>query len=368
MSALGASGATLSNLTQEDLVSLTSDPEKQMPYTAYKKTTKKEKGKSPQRKSIHKTIPREEWGRRHCTIDGVEKIANRLDGFTDTNLIRSAFTADNNSHIGFSVKVLYETITDGRGTRSPKRSFEEVQDHLPNKVTGQAGEGNYEVEYKNIPVFVEKLSSENVSFETYVPGGVYTIPKACQDSFKNGTLCATFNSDNNGDGWITAAHVAKCETNSVAGEMIHDNDVIGDTTDVYYDGVDIDVAFVDSTSGEVPTSKISNTDYDGYDYSIAGRVTNSTLENNVGNTSYELKTSGFTTNRLSGYVTDMTSFGSSAVYTNHSVDNGDSGGPLFEVKDDGVYIAGVIAKKTNQGGCKSTTAETTENKLGGQFY
>lgn len=368
MGALGASTTTLNYLSQEDLTALTSDPEKEMPYTAYLKTTSKEPGEPPQREPVHRTIPREEWGRRHCTIDGRERIANKLEGFTETDLVRPVFTADEGSHIGFSVKVLYETTSSADGTRAPEKSVEEVEEHLPDNVTGRAAKGQYEVEHSDIPVFVTEISSKDVGFQKDVPGGVWTEPSLCDE---NGTLCATFHdNDSGGDGWITAAHVAKCGSHHE--DMEHDDgDVIGSVTDVYYDDIDRDCAFVDADTYEVPASYISNTSYDGYEYPIGGIITNSTLENNCGDSSYDLHTGGFTTERLSGNITDMGT-GNSAVFTDHGVKAGDSGGPLFRVESltsgKTAFIAGVIIESTSQGGAKSTTAETVEGLLDGQFY
>lgn len=370
MSALGVSGVTINYLTQDTLAKVTDDPENEMPYTAYLRVIKKEPGKPPVREPVHRTIPREEWERRHCTIDARQKIGNLLEEFTSTNLVRPAYAAVPESHIGFGVEVLYQSVKSSDGTiRSPEKSIEEVRNFLPNTIDGEVGEGDYKSRRDHIPVIVKETPTRDLSFDSSVPGGVWTEDG---DSEESGTICGTFHDNSDGgDGWITAGHVV-----GSSGTVEHpDNDDIGTVKDYYNDGIDIDCAFFDADFTETPWSAIASGPFSSsVDLEIGGIVTDSQLNNHVDDSNYTLYTQGIATDRTSGTIEKML-FNDAAVVTTHDTESGDSGGPLFRVIPDSedmddAYIAGDVIKEIGSGDAntKSTTADTVENKLGGSFY
>lgn len=169
------------------------------------------------------------------------------------------------------------------------------------------------------------------------------------------------------------------------GEEVHQaGDKIGDVRHWYNDYEDIDCAFIGPTSTEKVTSNIATANNDGIDMRISGIVTNDTIENNVDNTNYRVKSQGQTTCRNDGYIqaTYGAWGGTSAVGTSNEVDPGDSGGALFHIdSDDTAKIVGnIFAERGPEEDdsdlddcgdhkyCEGTSAETIEGTLAGYFY
>lgn len=196
----------------------------------------------------------------------------------------------------------------------------------------------------------------------------------------NKVLCAPpFHSNEHGNGWTTAGHVV---LNGDGGENTiyqitgpdyldnyKDRDTMGVSRDGHTDGLigsNLDYAFIEPNSSERISTQITNPEGTEKQLELTGILSNEELENHVGDDDYTMYTQGVTTERTEGTIENMAGQ-SQAVVTSNSIEDGDSGGPLFyKPNEDEAYIAGILFKKTF-GNAASTTAETTEIELDGYF-
>jgi len=365
LSAMGVSATSLSYLSQDALAQVTHDPKEEVPYVAYLR------GEPPEREPVYKTIERDEWERRHTAINAGEKIHRKLGELIDSNLIEVGYQADDNSPTDFGVLVSYKKRTSGNSIQSPNISLEELEKKLPDKVSGEAGKGEYKAYRKSIPVTVEEeevAKTSCMSNDKYwqdTPGGTPVDIQKTGMTDPQGTFCAPYYSYVvNSSGLITSGHLAD-SGDGIGAAARQDLTDIG-TVKQYYNGDPIDYAFVERSSID---EWIAYKDNDGLDYQIYGVVTNSEIANNVGNDSYKLRTQGRATCQDEGKITYIsTDVQNGNVRTAGSVDGGDSG-PLYKVEAGKAYIAGVIRESyyfPDYTG--STTAEAVEDHYSGYWH
>jgi len=297
----------------------------------------------------------------------------------------------NDSPTRFGVVVPYTHYHDEEGIRSPKPPIEVVREELPDKGTGTDEHDGHSFRRENIPIRVIETHEYPVDcsgegntcqktgddyYDQDLPGGV---PVYNSNDSVNQSLAAAFyeNGDDYGKGWISSGHGFD------KGDDAHypdndDGDKFGDCKKFNNDFVDdIEWSFIDATDSETPKAYIANGSADGTnEYPVKGIVPDSALKTDTGTSNFYY-TNGRSTCRLSGLLIAIGGNGTSYVQYTHDIEDGDSGGPLFDVNDGAAYIA---AKHTTQynnsddedsDSCgddgKGTTAETLENKVPGYF-
>lgn len=355
--AMGVSASALAYGTQDGLVAAADENE--VPYVRYVNNYPGDRESEPVYASIH----RDEWEVRHTADDAAEKIGHQIeDQGWETGLVAPGWGADEDTPNGFGVHVEYRTVVHADGSVSePAPSYDEVRRKLPNTINGEVSDGNGGTHSRQVPVKVERVRDEKTiqtsgnPADPDTPGG-YKVESASGDYF---TLCATFDSDYNGLGSITTGHATDLNEN-----VICQGDVIGDVED-RNNGIDIDWAFVDD-DGENHVSQLTDGDGSQMLEQVSGIVSDSAMKNDAG-TSETYYTQGKVTERTACTVIGVNGFGSSWVKVSSDVQDGDSGGPVFNVSGSDAYIGGVIVSNVS-GDCKATTAETVQNKALGKFY
>jgi len=122
------------------------------------------------------------------------------------------------------------------------------------------------------------------------------------------------------------------------------------------------------TDSEGVSSYIQDSN-DNLEYPIGGAVSDNTLKNKAGNSSYTVYKQGRSTCRDSGWIEDYTAHWDGKTITcTPQADDGDSGGPIFHLKENNgttyAYIAGIIGwSANNDTDVRATAAETAENTL-----
>lgn len=390
LAALGVSASTLRYGTQKGLAAASSDPKREIPYVAYLEVVSKEPGEPPVREPIYETIARDEWAARHAAInarDDVSRLLKRQNRFEGVSI---AATGMDQSPTGFGVKVQVPVGGDKLGIESPGSTIRDIKELVPSAVDVSVAHGRYSETFRNIPVRVKKSNvrltacarCQQENERKYIPGGtpIY-VPGTDSEPTNDGSVTGSFQHSDYGEGWITASHVVY----NREGEEVHQaGDKIGDVKQTYNDNEDIDCAFIKPTSTEKVTSNIATANNDGIDMRISGIVTNSTIENNIGNTDYRVKSQGQTTCRNDGYIQDTYGIwgGTSAVGTSNEVDPGDSGGALFHIdsNDTAKIVGNIFAERGPEESdsdledcgkykyCEGTTSKTIEGTLDGYFY
>lgn len=206
-----------------------------------------------------------------------------------------------------------------------------------------------------------------------VPGGqrvAVDLPDTSE--VPTGTLMGTFNSDEYGDGWVTAGHVLEGGDNFVTEVISSENDMeaLGYSRDVIDSG-NVDIGFIEH-DGQLPEDSITRHDNSSIDMSIGGIYTDSALDYHAGEGTLDVEMQGQTSGRKSGEVKKTLGSPTKGVVVGNLMDEGDSGGPMF-VDHGSATMVGAIA-----GGYRpvtiwdewtwGTTAETIEEELGGQIY
>jgi len=377
---MGVSGATLEYLTQDALAEVTHDPTEEVPYVARYKNVSREPGELPEREPIYKTIEREEWERRRTAINVRERVASRIEKLDYSDQVDVVYTGMEESPTDFGVVVTYpEGSSFGVGPDG-------LENMLPDKLTGVAGQGDYRATREDIPIKIAQTKKGSKTGAPScldwkvldeVPGGT---PVNMKSDGSLGTLCAIyFDPDPNTSNmisYVTSGHVA---------------DTVGDIGEQGGAGPDAEVGKVQKTVQDPPGDNQPPIDYAilsrreavtpyiadpndlSKDLEILGIVANEELEYLV-DTDSTLYTQGSTTCRSAGTAAAMYA-GGEEVRINldglgYHVDDGDSGGPIFQKVSGGAFIAGVISgwrydfpELLSVG----TTAETVETHNGGAF-
>jgi len=151
LTALGVSTAALQGLTKETFADLVDDPQKEIPVVdSYVHTNHEEvvrNGASPERKPVHRKIPRHQWVRGEAAHDAREQIDRQLAGVSEA----SASVAENSNG-----EDIIRVVVDDDGSLSQNR-FREIERALPHTVDGVAGRGtDAEEVVRDIPVGVDR--------------------------------------------------------------------------------------------------------------------------------------------------------------------------------------------------------------------
>lgn len=383
--AAGVSASSLYWGSQSGLAAAAEEDE--VPYVKFLHGTPEPAGDG--REPIYDSIPRKEWERRWTAVDLRDKIGHQLNERYNTDLIAPEFTSMSSSHTGFGVKVVYTKIVqNGEVVRSPDIPFNDVKEEFEGNGKGEAAKGKYHAVREDIPIIVTQRNEENIGCSESdlmdqitidgIPAGVDMT--AVNEA--SGSLCASFNRSDYGEGWIVSGHVVGGELGGASGTVVKQGkpgseEKIGEVRDSQVNA-DIDWAYVkDTESSKYSVEQVAQeNDMTSTDYKIGGIVNDDTLINKTG-TDEPFYTQGEQTSRLREILIEVGGIGSSYVTSEHDTADGDSGGILFGVGDNGTYayVAGVMKSAVNEDNdgdscnddTKSTTAETVENKANGSF-
>ena len=94
---LGVTGEAAASLTSDELQKLTDNPEKEVPRIKYYKHTNHSEvknGKTPKRKPVHYTIPRERWERIETTKNAAERVGKKISSNGIRNTLGDAEKLD----------------------------------------------------------------------------------------------------------------------------------------------------------------------------------------------------------------------------------------------------------------------------------
>ncbi len=350
-----------------------------IPYLHSYKTVNTSSG--PERKPVYKTLTRQEWEEIYTTQEGLESLGEKLEDESNIPRPHLRFTGMDDSPTGFGVEVILRENYEDKS---------HVESIIPRKIRGRATRNGFEAS-NEIPVRIETPDIIEENTDCYdsstlydnVSGAAPILLGAGGDNL--GTIAGPFNSNEYGDGWVTAGHVAGGNNVDVFHEVDGVTEKIGVTRD-YTDSGYIDCTFIEPTGDIDPIEWIASSDYTSNKNREleSGVLTDDALRNHVDDQSWDMNMQGQTSCRVSTYVDGVIEdiFGNVQAVTldTRTSEGGDSGGPYFlEVYDSSdnhhnAKIGGVHIGKYDSNGDDyyeriiGTSAETVENELGGTFY
>lgn len=376
---MGISATTLSYITKDSLAELTGDLEETVPYVAYLEHTNHEAvvqgTEAPKRKPIYETIPYDKWVQIEARNHAAQKIQKQIQSFTSSDLVSTGIRSIVSGHKRRNIiEVDYTTLRTTTGkTFEPDVNFSTVQERIPDKIDGKAGEGGDSRTITDIPIRINKvehIQQSDCYFDEYRP-----VPAGCwiETSSEKGTTGAVATDKETGnDVLLTAAHVVSSSETEVHQPYEFD-ETIGAAGRVKKDGDKFDAATIEPT--ELVTRDFARSGGNSYmGWPIKGIVAWDKIKNNVGNTDYKLYLQGHKTCRNKGYITEKTNapFDLSCDLTfqiNVDSESGDSGGPHFDVRTDSdgnevAYIAGIHGwQGDTDSEAKATAMKAVENCL-----
>ncbi len=351
LSAMGVSATSLKYLSQKTLAEVTDNPKKEVPVLQFLRHTNHEEyiesvrsGNpiQPEREPVYEAVPRDKWAH----IEGVHKAADAV-----RNKIENKFGHSPNTGISVGVetqttgqhqeKIISVHYAFNKEEDSPI-SCEEIDEQLPDSVNGRIGEGEHSYIVEDIPVKSKVVrGSEHDSFDDkYRP-----VPAGCKiENSESGSATLgtpAYHLDYGNNVWVTAGHVVDSNDPEYVYQPGFD-DYIGNNDQEYrVDFWCFDAGIIrPGSSGVGAKYDIASdsywSDYEGWD--IVGVTSWDRIKLNEGNTDYTVYKQGKETGRDSGYITRVDE---EAFELSTASDDGDSGGPYFEVRDGESYINGV---------------------------
>lgn len=379
LTALGVSSEAARSMSGEDLTQLTEDPSNEVPIIRRYKHVNHESGTSGEeplrREPIYGTVPRDQWIRVNTALDAVSQIRSKLRN-SDVSIQDSGPTQVEvgitnrveNADLGVVVKGIEyidksgEKLLDGPGVT-------DIEEVVPYSITGKVKFDNKVRERMNIPVKIEESRvEEQGTFEDKyrpVPGGCEMWDGGTYNGlgWTNGTAAQ----DDLNDGqsiWLTAAH---CLERSV-GRSIHQS---SEGTKVGESGRNMPASVGDAGVIEPTSANVSwdIADYSGkYKWPIKGMVNNYSIQYMVDNSDTAcfqgVKTGRDTSATVLDFIPESSSNpNGDKVVLDHDSDNGDSGGPYFDLLNDEAYIMGIHAWAEGADDAKGNTIEWIEDEL-----
>jgi hypothetical protein len=393
LAGLGISSKAVEELSQEEISNITHDPEEHIPVLEGYRTIRSNDGEIINREPEYGTIKRDRWERLLTTQDALENVGGLLEGefAREDPRISLVFTGMESSPTEFGVEVHTDygnKAPDNRKTRAG------LEDLLPTEVEGSINKEEIQAHREGIPVKVVGSDVQQTAYigenHADIPGGA-PIETETDSGIEIGTTTAVFNDNYEGYGWVTATHVVDESIDDVVyqrtdNDPLTSEDPFGIVDEkVFQQNGDIDCAFIDmdSNQDEDQAFYIAEPDYsDPRDIYASGIINDETLRNNTDGTYtvYMQGSSSTTSGRVQTSVTGTKANWTGDVYaviTDEKSYGGDSGGPIFRLVDTDsgqeARICGTVkgAHDSNEDGnyndTLSTTAETVENKLGGNF-
>lgn len=356
LSGLGVSATALSYITKDALAKTTSDVTEEVPYVKLLRHTNHEevkRGAVPQREPVWDTIPRSKWVRVESAHDGARKIDEMLDRRFSSGRIAVGVTSRNGDTYQKEISVKYTTVEHADGTTSsPPVSFSEVENVLPDTVSGQAGEGQNAETVQGIPVTisrqrkVEQSCTGNVYNEdqgSEIPGGT-----RIGDSGSNGTAGVAATRDQDGvNVMVSCGHVLD---NSSHFHQPGDQKSDEDLDVVTYDNSDSnDNGYAQAYDSETFIRELASDSGGTKDATVKGVISWETIKYNEGDSTYEVKKQGNRTGTTSGHIVETVekASGERNLWTSADCGKGDSGGPIFrrvqQSGTDEIYMVAIQA-------------------------
>ena len=371
---LGIGATTLQVASRDAIVAAADDHDKEVVYPKYVEYRQPDDpSKEPERNPVLTTMPREKWSRNHAAGNLAESLNRKINQWSSHGCIQAWLKGMDDSPIEYGIQVEYQVIHTHKGTIEPALSIEEVRSRLPSKGSASAGEGEHRREYDNIPIKVKEQESAEVEmFCEYdgVPGGC-----TCNVEGIRGTIMAPFwNYDTEDSGWALSGHVAASGGGEDAVMDQPNSDDTGTVEIVKDQKNERDYAWAQSDHDEGVRRSLRDPAKDACSSFIPlkGVVTDSAIQNDVdSSTTYYVQ--GSESRRKSGTIgrfNSNTGGDPSDNRYNHSaeVQGGDSGGPLYKMRNGDAYIAGLIDIDLRYGGNAGNTAEACEDGDGLNGY
>lgn len=371
---LGLSATTLSFITKDALAETTSDVTEEVPYVKFLRHTNPEeieRGAVPEREPIWDTIPRSKWVRVESAHDAARNLNDSLDRQFSSGQVVASVTSRNGDPYQKEISVKYTTVEHADGTvSSPAASFSQVENALPNTVSGQAGEGRNAETVRGIPVTItrERKIEQSCSGGEYnsehgsdIPGGT-----RIGDSGSTGTAGMAATRDSDGQNvMVSCGHVLDNSTHfHQPGDQKSEEDLYVEA----YDNTDSnDNGYAIPYDNETFVRELADGS-GGVKYTdVKGVVSWDTIKNNEGDDTYVVKKQGNRTGTTKGYIIDTVekSTGERNFWTNADSGGGDSGGPHFNRVqwngNDETYIVGIHAWGRGSDSCP--TPESGGNSM-----
>jgi hypothetical protein len=200
------------------------------------------------REKVYDTIPKDQWGDKNTAFDLAERVHSQVKRKWGNGFITPHFAPMDESPTGFGVKVHYTTFIDSTGQKhTPNPSIKEVRSELPDKGSGKASKENYHAHRQNIPIRVVEIQEsttncdgehnsfcQDITDYEDIPGGI-----PCDYGDQSASLCAPFNDNTYGPGWIGSGHTAtEGDTvdllNDIFGTVQHVKDTFNNDIDYCY--------------------------------------------------------------------------------------------------------------------------------------
>ncbi len=381
LKAVGA-GVSLStiNLLSEDeaqIGDITYNPQEEVPYVAG--WSNEIQDGEIVKEQFYKTVSIDRWEKKQATRSAIQNVGEFLKSTYDSadEYFSIIQTTDEGSPTGRGIEI-------GVSDEAPY-SIDEVEESVPYHVSGHGTTSDSEFE---LPVGVRRLNRRPQSHGCYdESGGGYELyddvpaaaPIASKEAAKPATEAGPFWHGDEGIGWITNHHVV--DDGSPIGDVVNllENDhaiseeTIGEVSDYVRNGDQLDLAHIRRTVAyKEPHEWIPRIDYtDNEEHAIVGVVSDDELEENEGDSSWNLVSQGHATCRGVGYVWDLEHdlFGNiiGVMMDDDYTDDGDSGGVLYHYDGEDAHICGVVAALTNNDKTYGNTAETAEDEFNGAW-
>lgn len=326
------------------------------------------------RKPTYRTLPKDEWEHKRALKEAKENIDEELNSALDHGA-EFVSTVDESGPWELGIEA-----------RVPEHKVEELNDALPTRLDVNQDTEYGEINVSDIPINVTQVDSitehykEDVQWPDNpgVPGGAFVQDINGESGYFS--LNVAFEKDNGTQGWVTTGHGPENEGVGIRhGYSESDRDYIGDVEEIVMTGPilkddPIDCAFISSQSTEDEAPWVTNSNGGSLEYPVAGVLADSELEAVVGDQQFEIHKQGVSTGHTTGHITGV---GSGWAYSTFENAVGDSGGPVFKLKEEGgqqvAYIAGGVMGEVDDpesekdGDAVFTTAEEIESQLDGNF-
>jgi len=221
LSGIGVSAGALRYMSKETLAQLTDDPKDRVPrlYGWKLKNPGEYNGRSrlenpPEREPEYYTIPRDKWVRVQTAHNAAEKLSRLLQeeyyseghsGIIDPAV--TAITRGQKPQKAVVANYIREIGTNDRIISEPTITKEELEELVPDEMSGKAGQGKYSETVESIPVTVDVIkhkltggcnqydcaSGDYFDYKYEDSDGDHVVPSGCQMNVLNsgGGPCTT---------------------------------------------------------------------------------------------------------------------------------------------------------------------------------
>lgn len=388
LAGLGVPATTIEHLTKDDFENLVDDVTEEVPFVARLRHTNHDAvraGAAPEREPVYDSISRDRWIRVEAAHDAAKTIQQQIDTHEGSSLVRATVTTLHSSTGAKEKAIEVQYVTQKRDlfdpdtgsvrtvARTPKLSFDAVEQLLPSTVQGTAGDGRKPSwTVQNIPVFASQVERVKRSCKTYyyddaysgIPGGCKFVSGSPLNESRKGTFCTpAHKNDTNERHMVTAGHLLHDANGNTFNKVYQPSngnlDPDGYTEEWIDDWGPNDYGYVRSDDNHTGTEqfkyRLAEDDGTYKSWEIQGIESWSTIKFYEGDSSFTVYNQGAKSGTNSGHITNTKEdyYGANWVETNIDGDEGDSGGPFFTTYEDHgyAYIVGVHTEGPSTDAC-----------------